>query len=159
MAANPQAETAFRAMTAADLPAVIAIERACYEFPWTEGNFRDCLRAGYYCCLMTRGGDIAGYCILAIAAGEAHVLNLCIRNELQGLGLGRLLLEHLFGYARSARAGWMLLEVRKSNASALALYKGMGFVEIGLRRGYYPDKGQREDAIVLSCPVRPASGT
>ncbi len=159
MAANPAADTAFRTMTAADLPAVIAIERACYEFPWTEGNFRDCLRTGYYCCLITRDGDIAGYSILSVAAGEAHVLNLCIRDELQGHGLGRLMLEHLFDYARQAGAGWILLEVRMSNSSALALYRAMGFVEIGLRRGYYPGAQAREDAVVLSCPVKPASGT
>lgn len=159
MAENPEAEAAFRAMAAADLPAVIAIERACYEYPWTEGNFLDCLRAGYYCCMMMRNGDIAGYSILSIAAGEAHILNLCIRNELQGHGLGRQMLGHLFDYTRHAGASWILLEVRKSNSSALALYQAMGFIEIGLRRGYYPGAKSREDAVVLSCPVTPASGT
>lgn len=159
MAANPRAETVFRAMTAADLPRVMEVERACYEFPWSEGNFRDCLQAGYYCCLMLRDGAIAGYAILTVAAGEAHVLNLCVRRELQGLGYGRRLMTHLFEHARAAKAGWILLEVRKSNGAALALYQGMGFVEVGLRRAYYPGREQREDAIVLSCPVTPASGT
>ncbi len=149
----------FRAMTVADLPAVIAIERDAYDFPWTEGIFRDCIRAGYYCCLMTDDGDVLGYSILTVAAGEAHVLNLCIRRDLQGLGLGRRMMEHLFDYARGAKAGWILLEVRASNRTALALYQGMGFLEIGLRRGYYPGRHSREDAIVLSCPVTPASGT
>ncbi len=159
MAANPKADTVFRAMTEADLPTIIELERNCYDFPWTEGIFRDCLRAGYYCCVMVSGGEISAYSILSVAAGEAHVLNLCVRRELQGLGLGKLLMSHLFDYARAAQAGWILLEVRKSNRSALTLYQGMGFIEIGLRRGYYPGKDTREDAIVLSCPVTPASGT
>lgn len=137
-------------MVEADLPAVMAIERGCYDFPWTDGIFRDCMHAGYYCCLMIRDDEILGYSILSIAAGEAHVLNICIRRELQGQGLGHFLLEHLLSHARSAGAGWMLLEVRISNHSAIALYQRMGFVEIGMRRGYYPARQQREDAIVLS---------
>lgn len=153
------AESAVRPMTVADLPQVMAIERECYEFPWTEGIFRDCISVGYYCCLLQRDGEITGYAVLAAAAGEAHVLNLCIRRAAQGQGQGRRLLEHLFDVARKARADWMLLEVRVSNEAALALYRRAGFSEIGIRRNYYPGRDAREDAIVLSCPVRPVSGT
>jgi ribosomal-protein-alanine N-acetyltransferase len=140
----------FRPMTEADLPAVMAIERACYEFPWTAGIFRDCIHAGYYCCLLVQDEAIAGYGVMAVAAGEAHVLNLCVRQSLQGQGLGRIQLEHLIDTARAAGGQRMLLEVRASNQTAITLYQRLGFVEIGLRRGYYPARHAREDAIVLT---------
>ena len=137
-------------MTEEDLPAVMVIERGCYEYPWTVGIFRDCIRADYYCCLLTRAGEIAGYGIMALAAGEAHVLNICVKQTLQGQGLGRFQLEHLLEKAHAGGAHKMLLEVRASNSTAIALYQSLGFAEIGLRRGYYPARRAREDAIVLS---------
>lgn len=140
----------FRRMTDDDLAAVMAIERRCYEFPWTEGIFRDCIHAGYYCCLLIQGEEVAGYGVMAVAAGEAHVLNICIKQTLQGQGLGGIQLEHLIDMARAAGAGRMLLEVRVSNRAAISLYQRLGFVEIGLRRGYYPARQAREDAIVLT---------
>jgi ribosomal-protein-alanine N-acetyltransferase len=140
----------FRPMTEGDLPAVMAIERGCYEYPWTEGIFRDCIRADYHCYLLTRRGEIAGYGIMAVAAGEAHVLNICVKPTLQGRGLGRIQLEHLLDKARAGGAQRMLLEVRASNRTAISLYQSLGFVEIGLRRGYYPARQAREDAIVLA---------
>ena len=144
----------FRAMRLADLPHVMAIERRSYEFPWTEGIFRDCIRAGYYCCLLEADDEARGYGIMAVAAEEAHVLNLCVDRAMQGRGLGRVLLDHLTARAKSGGAFRMLLEVRVSNAAALSLYESAGFVEIGMRRNYYPGRGGREDAIVLSKVLR-----
>lgn len=148
------AELRFRAMKQADLPQVMAIERRAYEFPWTDAIFRDCIRAGYYCCLLTGAGEVLGYGIMAVAADEAHVLNLCVDRNAQGQGLGRALLDHLIERARSMGAFRMLLEVRVSNATALSLYESAGFSEIGIRRNYYPGGNGREDAIVLSKVVR-----
>jgi ribosomal-protein-alanine N-acetyltransferase len=150
------ADYRFRDMTESDLPAVMSIERNAYEFPWTEGIFKDCIQAGYYCSLLVRGDEIAGYGIMAIAAGEAHVLNICVKRSLQGRGLGRRQLEHLIEKARDGGARRMLLEVRVSNLAAITLYHHLGFVEIGLRRGYYPARHAREDAIVLSKTISPA---
>lgn len=140
---------AFRRMSEADLPFIMPVERRCYDFPWSEGIFRDCIRSGYYCCLLLDRGAILGYSIMAVAAGEAHVLNICIDRNEQGRGLGRALLEHLIGKAREADAVRMLLEVRVSNTAAKTLYESAGFTEIGMRRNYYPGRRSREDAIVL----------
>jgi len=142
-----------RPMTEADLAGVMEIERAAYEFPWTEGIFRDCLRVGYCCWVMEEGGELRGYGVMSVGAGEAHILNLCIAPEAQRRGLGRRLLRHLIGLARYHGARTVMLEVRMSNSRALRLYRGMGFREIGLRRDYYPAAQGREDALVLARPL------
>jgi ribosomal-protein-alanine N-acetyltransferase len=140
----------FSAMTFGDLATVMMIERRAYEFSWTEGIFRDCIRAGYYCVLLTRGREVFGYGVMAVAAQEAHLLNLCIDPDCQGRGYGRRLLQHLMTRARALGGLRMLLEVRASNLVAQNLYERSGFLEIGIRRGYYPDRVGREDAIVLT---------
>src|SRR5271155_6250860 len=75
-----------RPMHELDLPVVAAIERTAYQFPWSEGIFRDCLRVGYVCRVIDVGGDMAGYGIMSVGAGEAHILNVCIADEYRGRG-------------------------------------------------------------------------
>jgi [ribosomal protein S18]-alanine N-acetyltransferase len=146
--ARPNVE--IRAMRQADLSAVSALEHASYEFPWTTGVFRDCLKAGHPCWVLSRDGAIGGYGILSVAAGEAHVLNICIGEALRGLGLGRHLLGRLLDIARWNGAERVFLEVRPSNPVAQTLYESVGFREIGRRPRYYPATAGREDAIVMS---------
>lgn len=139
----------YRRMTHDDLDAVMAIENAVYPHPWTRGNFRDSLDAGYHCWIMECGGTIAGYSVVMIAAGEAHLLNLSIAGVWQRRGLGSELLRFIMKLARDFAAERILLEVRPSNDPGRALYASAGFREIGRRRGYYPDGAAREDALVL----------
>jgi ribosomal-protein-alanine N-acetyltransferase len=139
----------FRAMVPADVPAVGAVERASYAYPWSEGIFRDCLRVGYLCRVAELGREIVGYGIAAMGAREAHILNLCVRPDLRGRNIGRQMLLLLLDRARQAGMDDALLEVRPSNTLAIALYQSMGFVEMGRRRGYYQADGGREDALVL----------
>lgn len=142
-------------MREGDLPAVGALETRAYPFPWSPGIFRDCLRAGYACWVIEDAGAIAGYAILSAAAGEAHLLNLCIAPERQSAGLGTRLLSGMLAVARGLRVQRVFLEVRPSNAPALALYDRAGFNEIGRRPGYYPAHRGREDAIVLALELLP----
>jgi ribosomal-protein-alanine N-acetyltransferase len=139
----------YRRMTGADLDAVVAIEEAIYPHPWTRGNFADSLAAGYHCWILECAGSIAGYSVISVGAGEAHLLNLSVAAPWQRRGMGREVLKFLLKLARDYGAGRMLLEVRPSNTAAIALYASAGFSEIGLRRGYYPAGEAREDAIVL----------
>lgn len=139
-----------RDMTAGDVAEVAAIEATSYLFPWSEGIFRDCLRVGYCCRVLCDGAHAVGYCIVSFGASEAHLLNLCIRSDLHGLGLGRYLLLHALDRAREAGVRTMYLEVRPSNRIALALYRTMGFVQVGHRRAYYRGQNGREDALVLA---------
>lgn len=142
-----------RPLQTSDLDAVMAIERAAYRYPWTPGIFRDCLDTGYNCWALLTGQGLSGYSVMSVMAGESHLLNICIDPQLQHCGLGRLLLEHMIGVAAEHHASLLLLEVRPSNAAAIALYEKMGFGEIGLRKDYYPaDKG-REDGLILALNI------
>jgi ribosomal-protein-alanine N-acetyltransferase len=147
-AAHPAIEV--RAMRREDLADVSAIEVASYEFPWTPGIFGDCLRAGHSCWVLSCEGEIAGYGILSIAAGEAHVLNVCVGAAYRGRSLGRYLMRRLLDVARWNGAEQIFLEVRPSNPIAQALYESLGFSLIGRRPRYYPARDGREDALVMS---------
>ncbi|WP_295887335.1 ribosomal protein S18-alanine N-acetyltransferase [uncultured Thiohalocapsa sp.] len=145
---------ALRAMREDDLPAVLACERASYAAPWSEGIFRDCLRVRY-CCLVVETRDIVvGHGIMSVAAGECHLLNLCIHPLFQRLGIGRRMLRRLLALARRQQADSAFLEVRTSNAGAIALYRSEGFDAIGVRKGYYPstdaEPSRREDALMMA---------
>jgi len=139
-----------RPMTASDLPEVLAIEQQVVEYPWTDGIFRDCLRAGQCCWTIREAASLVGYGVMSVAVGESHLLNLCVDPGYTRQGYGRGLLEHLQGLALRHGATVMFLEVRASNRAALGLYSANGFAEVGLRRGYYPAANGREDALVMA---------
>jgi len=139
-----------RPMRPADLDSVVAIERAIYAHPWSLGNFRDSLNAGYSCWVLEAQAATIGYCVMMLGVGEAHLLNLSVAPACQRRGLGRAMLSHMLDRARECGAREMLLEVRPSNVAARELYAGMGFRELSVRRGYYPSAGGREDAILMA---------
>jgi [ribosomal protein S18]-alanine N-acetyltransferase len=153
-AINPRTE--IRLMQPADLKAVAAVERAAYQYPWSLGIFRDCLLAGYHCLVLDIGGSLTGYGIMSIAAGEAHLLNLCVNPAAQRLGYGRQLLNALLRKAADADADKVFLEVRPSNEIALRLYRSLGFEQIGVRPAYYQADNGREDAVILAANLQPA---
>jgi ribosomal-protein-alanine N-acetyltransferase len=142
-------ELDIRSMQDVDIGQVLRIERLSYAFPWTEGIFRDCLRVNYTCRVAEIGVVTVGYGILSVAAGEAHLLNLCVADAYRCRGIGRRLLVHLLLAAGEAGAREAFLEARPSNTSAIRLYQSLGFTQIGMRRGYYQAVDGREDAIVL----------
>jgi ribosomal-protein-alanine N-acetyltransferase len=145
----------FRPMSLADIPAVGAVERASYPFPWSEGVFRDCVRVGYFCRVVEAGGEVAGYGIMSFGAGEAHILNICVRSDLRSAGVGRRLMTYLLDHARQEHMQDVFLEVRPSNKVAIRLYEQLGFTRIGLRKGYYQAVGGREDALVYKLALAP----
>ncbi len=139
-----------RRMQLADLPDVLRNERRGYTHPWTEGIFRDCLRNGQECWLLMCSDQNVGHGILSVAAGESHLLNVCVHPDFQGHGFGRILVEHLLERARTGEASTIFLEVRPSNVAACELYDKLGFNEVGIRENYYPSNVGREDALVLA---------
>lgn len=145
----------FRVMRQADIEVVSAIEQRAYTFAWTPGIFRDCLRVGHECWVLDCRVGIIGYGVLSCAAGEAHVLNVCVEPKHQGHGHGRHLLRRLIDIARWHMADRVFLEVRPSNLSAIALYDSEGFNEIGRRPNYYPAIKGREDAVVMARELLP----
>ena len=158
MSAQPERLWNLRPMVAEHLDQVVDIERRAYQFPWTDSIFRDCLKAHYSAWVVTSPGDeVLAYGMMSMAVGEAHILNLCVEPAHQQQGLGRFLLTHLQRLARGAGMDLMLLEVRKSNAAGIALYTGMGFSKLGVRKGYYPAAGGTEDALLLGYELKKAA--
>jgi len=147
------AQSSYRLMQADDVSAVFAIDEDIYPFPWTEGIFSDCIKTGHLCIVNEIENEIISYGIVGMIVDEAHILNLSVRADFQGRGLGRELLVYLLSLIERAKATRALLEVRESNQIALKLYKSLQFEEIGVRKGYYPADNGREDAIVLAKPI------
>jgi len=150
VSAQPEQLWNLRPMQEANLPEVVDIEQRAYAFPWTDGIFRDCLKVGYSAWIVASPADeVLAYAVMSMAVGEAHVLNLCVEPAYHQQGLGRYLLTHLREIAHAAGMDLMLLEVRKSNTAAIALYQNMGFHKLGVRKGYYPAREGSEDALLL----------
>jgi len=145
-----EAAANIRSMRHEDIAHVSDIERRSYDFPWSHGVFRDCLFAGYDCIVVDREGAVAGYGILSVAAGEAHILNLCVDTKFRKHGYGERLLDEILARATTAEVREIFLEVRPSNEAAILLYQKKGFRRIADRPAYYQAKGGREDAAVLS---------
>ena len=151
-AVSPLDAPYLRAVQAGDLPRLAEIENCAYRgLGWSRAIFEDCLNVGYGCWGVVLDGDLVGYAVLSIAAGESHLLNLAVDPPCQRLGVGRMLLDFACEEAARRRAECMFLEVRPSNHVARRLYLRAGFTEFGCRRGYYPNAngGGREDALVF----------
>lgn len=156
-------------MRVCDLPTVLSIEQALYAMPWSQGNFIDSLAAGYEAFVLrapqvaglgsaagsAAAAPLLGYFLAMKGVGEMHLLNISVAPAQQGRGLARLMLDALCRLCREQACEQLWLEVRASNDRARALYHRYGFVEVGLRRAYYPVlQGPREDALVMNLVLR-----
>lgn len=142
-----------RAMEQDDLDEVYSIERVTHIAPWTAQIMRDCVLAGFDCRVLEIREDdgkkhIVGYVICRHTGTTCHILNLCIPESEQRKGYGKRLLESLFNVINKAKIHDYLLEVRVSNAAAIALYKQFGFEEVEIKKAYYDDE-TKEDALIL----------
>jgi ribosomal-protein-alanine N-acetyltransferase len=153
VSAVPIPQLHYRRMRAADLAEVAHMEKGLYAFPWSLGNFRDSLTAGYDCWTVSHGESVIGYAVLMVALDEAHLLNFAVASEWQNQGIGRGFLKHMVEVARLAGCQIVYLEVRPSNLAARHLYKTMGFQQIAIRPAYYPAVTGREDALFLGLSI------
>ncbi len=145
-----------RPMTEADLAAVATLASQASAFPWSEGNFRDSLRSGYFAvCLVDEEHEdgtpeaLRGFMVVMDGVAETHLLDIAVAPGHQGQGLARLMLDALVSRSIGQGAEQVWLEVRPSNTRACALYELYGFETVGLRKGYYPAAAGREDARVM----------
>lgn len=144
----------FRPMKTFDISTAREIEKQVYNFPWSDRTFRECFRAGYSSWVLEKLGEVFAYGIISVCSREAHVMNLCVSPLRQRKGYGQKLMLKLIAVARQQRAEKILLEVRPSNASAIQLYRKLGFNEIGVRKDYYPAESGREDALMLGLSLQ-----
>ncbi len=142
-----------RDMTPEDVEAVLAIEKIVQAYPWTRGNFSDALSSGYRCAVDEVQGEIVSYAVLMPVLEEAELLTIGVAATRQRRGLGRTMLAALMQWAIANKMRRVFLEVRVSNLSAIALYRSVGFVAIGMRRGYYHNAQGREDALLMACEL------
>lgn len=138
-----------RPMLPEDLDQVVAIEREVFLFPWSRMNFSDSLTAKYFCRVLAQEKTLFGYGVMMCEFDEAHILTVGIAGKWQKKGWGQKLLSHLIQHANQQHLHAMILDVRESNTGAANLYKQIGFLPIGKRKGYYPAMCGREDAIVM----------
>jgi ribosomal-protein-alanine N-acetyltransferase len=149
---SPSAEPQWRPLRLGDLVYVAALEAQIHAAPWTLGNFRDALAAGYSARVGERDFRIVAYGVLMFAPGEAQVLNLSVVQDARRQGIGRTLLRLFVDDARNLGARQIFLEVRTSNIPAIRLYESEGFLPVARRIDYYPGASAgapREDAIVM----------
>jgi [ribosomal protein S18]-alanine N-acetyltransferase len=149
---TPPPELRWRPLREGDLAYVAALEATIHLAPWTLGNFRDALAAGYSACVGEREGRIVAYGVLMLGPGEAQILNVSVVPDARRQGLGRTLLRRFVDDAKRMGAEQVFLEVRTSNEPAIALYRSESFAPIARRTGYYPGarpEDPREDALVM----------
>lgn len=143
-----------RDMAAGDIDSVLRIEQQVHVHPWTRGNFSDALASGYLCKAAELDGELVGYAVLMPGVDDAELLDIGIAAQHQRRGLGHAVLRAMLALARELGRQRVVLEVRASNAAAIALYRSTGFLEMGLRRDYYVTlNGRREDAILMGCKL------
>jgi len=144
-------EVAWRPLQETDMAQVLDIEKKAYSHPWTRGNFADALRSAYPAQMLCAGPNVLGYLVAMKGVDEVHLLNLTVAPDFQRQGWARLMMEGLVLWSRGQGARQLWLEVRVSNERALEVYRRFGFVQMGVRKQYYPlASNRREDAVVMS---------
>ncbi len=143
----------FRRMREADVPRVMQIENAAFSHPWSEDLVRRELTHEFSTVLLAEepGGPVLGFVICWLVHDELHVLNVAVAPEARRRGVARQLLDRVEAAAREQGGRAALLEVRVSNAPAIALYRSLGYRDVAIRPRYYADDG--EDALVMDKPL------
>lgn len=147
-------------MGPSDLDGVMAIEEVSFPTPWSRRMFLEDFSREFSDTLVAAGADdeVLGYAVCWTIAGESHLLNIAVHSARRGKGIGRALLSECIRRAARAGASVIFLEVRAGNEAAQRLYRSMGFVFRGIRKGYYTDTGG-EDAVILDREVRKSDAT
>ncbi|MDN5276824.1 MAG: [ribosomal protein S18]-alanine N-acetyltransferase [Clostridiales bacterium] len=142
-------EYIIRPITSADIDAVWDIEKMCFSVPWSRQSFVlevEKNRCARYV-VAEHSGAVVGYGGMWLIVDEAHITNIAVHPLFRRKGIGEAILKALVTEAHRMGIDRMTLEVRASNIAAQSLYKKLGFVEVGVRKGYYSDNN--EDAIIM----------
>lgn len=144
-------------LCAEDIDALMGVANACFPVPWSAKTFTDELsraQARIDGLRATPGGPLLAFIDYWIVLDEIHLLNVATLPDERRKGHARRLMDHMLRVARGSGCRAVLLEVRRSNTAALALYQAYGFRSVGLRAGYYPDNG--EDAVLMTLDLEPS---
>ena len=139
----------FCTATPEDLDAVVSLDHKAFEFPWSKEDFEGSLKFGHHFLLLKDGDKLLAVAVYMQIFEQSELLTIAVDPQYQGQGFGKLLLTELISRLTANCAESLFLEVRVSNTRAIALYQSAGFQEISRRKGYYPTRDGREDAIVM----------
>ena len=124
---------------------IAAIEKQCFSAPWDEASVRSEITNPLALWLVAvEDGQVLGYVGSQTVLREADMMNVAVAAAYRRRGIARMLVEELI---RQLDAYQLTLEVRQSNAPAIALYESMGFAQVGLRKNYY--QKPKENALIL----------
>ena len=140
----------FREISLGDLDGIVQIERAVNPFPWGEEALRDTIASSGHHLMSLMEGRAVGFLLSSFVLDEAQLLLIGVSPDWQGVGVGGQLLKELINRSQDQGQKLIYLEVRSGNERAIRLYRSLGFIDIGVRRDYYPGLVGREDAIVMS---------
>ncbi len=136
-------------LTQTDIAAVTALERQNFSSPWDEKLYAAALGQSFFRLWGVKLAEaLAGYVSIYHLGAELEIINIAVNPAFRRQGVGAFLLRHVRGEAEISGAERIILEVRRSNAPAIALYESQGFTQAGIRRNYYPDTS--EDALVYA---------
>lgn len=127
---------------------ILQVERECFSDPWSENMFKEEISgkfAHYY--VAEADGVAVAYMGMWALSGEGHITNVAVSQNHRRRGFAKALIEHFMNIAKEENLEFMTLEVRASNAPAIALYESLGFVQVGVRKKYYENT---EDALLLT---------
>lgn len=143
-----------RAAVAGDAAALSAIHTASFHEGWTQADFATWLsRAEAICVVAEQAGEVVSFGLALGAGSDAELLTIASVPSLRSRGFGRQIMRALDVEAARRGLDRWILEVARNNLPAIELYSSEGFVEIGLRKAYYPSETGRIDALVMSRPV------
>lgn len=139
----------FSSATAADIDQVAQLDASAFEFAWSRNDFESSLKAGHSFLLLKEEESLLGMAVYMQIFEQSELLTIAVAPDQQGKGYGKLILNEVMARLAAHGAESLFLEVRVSNERARNLYRSAGFEEISRRKGYYPTRDGREDAIVM----------
>ena len=135
-------------MKAEHVPQVAQLEKLCFADPWSEMSIASELRSIWsYWVVAVRDDEVVGYIGSQSSIDESDVMNVAVHPDWRRQGIAEQLIETLIGELKNRGSKALMLEVRASNAPAIALYEKLGFRQVGLRKNYY--RNPKEDALIL----------
>ena len=127
---------------------VASLEKECFSEPWSENAIFDSYRAGTHFFTVCKDDQLLGYAGISTILDEGYITNVAVTEKARRSGVAALLMHRLFQLARERSLSFISLEVRRSNAPAIALYEKYGFVTEGTRKNFYREPV--EDALIMT---------
>jgi len=143
----------FKEVDESAIEQLMAIETACHSHPWTLKTMSSCMGGRYFNLAAFNKNTLVGFYIGEKAGPDFTLMDICVTPSEQGKGIAKQLLRQFIEYGEQQNAENLFLEVRESNTRAIALYERAGFIEMSVRKNYYPSdnpaKNGFEDAILM----------